>query len=99
MVNTQSLSQCKRSMIFVNTARGGLVNEADLLAAVQSGQVAMAGLDSFAVEPFTAPHPFQGQKNIILSPHIGGVTADAYINMGVGAAKNVLDVLGVNHDF
>jgi len=99
MVNSKSLAQCKRGVMFVNTARGGLVNEADLLAAVQSGQVSMAGLDSFAIEPFAAPHPFQGQKNIILSPHIGGVTADAYINMGVGAAKNVLQILGVNHDF
>ena len=40
-----------------------------------------------------APHPFHGEPKIVLSPHIGGVTADAYVNMGVGAAKNVLDVL------
>ena len=52
-----------------------------------------AGLDSFAVEPMAAPHPFHGEPNIILSPHIGGVTGDAYVNMGVGAAKNVLAVL------
>jgi D-3-phosphoglycerate dehydrogenase len=41
----------------------------------------------------TAPHPFHGQPNIILSPHIGGVTSDAYVNMGVDAARNVLAVL------
>lgn len=93
MVNAATLSACKRGVIVVNTARGGLVNEADLLQAVHSGQVAMAGLDSFAVEPMTAPHPFHGVANILLSPHIGGVTSDAYINMGVGAARNVLDVL------
>ena len=63
--------------------------------ALASGQVAMAALDSFAVEPMAAPHPFHGVPNILLSPHIGGVTSDAYINMGVGAARNVLDVLGV----
>ena len=40
-----------------------------------------------------AGHPFQGEKNFILSPHIGGVTSDAYVNMGVGAARNLLDVL------
>ena len=51
------------------------------------------GLDSFAVEPMTAGHPFHHQPNFILSPHIGGVTGDAYVNMGVGAAKNVLDVV------
>lgn len=93
MVNAQTLAQCKKGVIVINTARGGLVHEADLLAAVQSRQVFAAGLDSFAVEPMTAPHPFHNLPHIILSPHIGGVTSDAYINMGVGAARNVLDVL------
>lgn len=93
MVNAQTLAQCKPGVILVNTARGGLINEADLLAAVQSRHVFAAGLDSFATEPMTAPHPFHHVPHIILSPHIGGVTGDAYINMGVGAARNVLDVL------
>ena len=93
MVNAQTLAQCKPGVIVVNTARGGLVNEADLLAAVQSRHVFAAGLDSFAVEPMTAPHIFHNAPHILLSPHIGGVTSDAYINMGVGAARNVLDAL------
>ncbi|CAN7735444.1 NAD(P)-dependent oxidoreductase [Variovorax paradoxus] len=93
MVNAGTLARCKRGVILVNTARGGLVDEAALLAAVRSGQVGMAGLDSFAVEPMAAGHPFQGEENFVLSPHIGGVTGDAYVNMGVGAAKNVLQVL------
>jgi D-3-phosphoglycerate dehydrogenase len=93
MVNAQTLAACKRGVILVNTARGGLVDEAALLEAMRSGQVAAAGLDSFAVEPMTAPHPFQGEPRITLSPHIGGVTADAYVKMGVGAAKNALAVL------
>nr|WP_232533257.1 MULTISPECIES: NAD(P)-dependent oxidoreductase [Ramlibacter] len=93
MLNAPALAVCKRGVIVVNTARGGLVDEAALLKAVRSGQVACAGLDSFAVEPMTAPHRFHGEPNIILSPHIGGVTGDAYVNMGVGAARNVLAVL------
>lgn len=93
LINAQVLQSCKRGVIVVNTARGGLIDEAALLAAVQSGQVMAAGLDSFAVEPMTVPHPFHGQERIILSPHIGGVTSDAYVNMGVGAAKNLLAVL------
>ena len=93
MVNAQTLKACKRGVMLVNTARGGLIDEAALLQAVRSGQVGAAGLDSFAVEPMAVPHPFQGEANIILSPHIGGVTSDAYINMGVGAARNVLAVL------
>jgi D-3-phosphoglycerate dehydrogenase len=93
LLNARTLAQCKRGVIVINTARGGLIEEDALLAALRSGQVAMAGLDSFAVEPMMPGHPFQGEKNIVLSPHIGGVTGDAYVNMGVGAARNLLQVL------
>ena len=93
LLDAQTLAQCKRGVIVVNTARGGLIDEHALLAAVRSGQVAMAGLDSFAVEPMAPGHPFQDEKRIVLSPHIGGVTSDAYVNMGVSAAKNLLQVL------
>jgi D-3-phosphoglycerate dehydrogenase / 2-oxoglutarate reductase len=93
LVNATTLQACKPGVLFVNTARGGLVDETALLQALRSGQVAAAGLDSFAVEPVTAPHPFHGERNIVLSPHIGGVTGDAYVNMGVVAARNVLAVI------
>ena len=93
LINAQTLARCKPGVIVVNTARGGLIDEPALLAAVQSGQVRMAGLDSFAVEPMTAPHIFHGQPGFVLSPHIGGVTSDAYVNMGVAAAQNTLAVL------
>jgi len=93
LLDAKTLAQCKRGVIVVNTARGGLIDEHALLAAVRSGQVAMAGLDSFAVEPMAPGHPFQDEKRIVLSPHIGGVTSDAYVNMGVSAAKNLLQVL------
>jgi D-3-phosphoglycerate dehydrogenase len=93
MINAQTLGVCKPGVLLVNTARGGLIDEASLLGALSSGQVAAAGLDSFAVEPMTAPHPFHHVPNLVLSPHIGGVTGDAYVNMGLGAARNVLDVL------
>jgi len=93
LINAKTLSACKKGVLIVNTARGGLIDEAALLEAIRSGQVAAAGLDSFAVEPMTAPHPFHGEARITLSPHIGGVTADAYVKMGVAAAKNALGVL------
>ncbi len=93
MVNAQTLAQCRPGVILVNTARGGLVDEDALLQAVRSGHVRAAGLDSFAVEPMAPGHPFQQEPRIILSPHIGGVTSAAYVNMGVAAARNALDVL------
>ena len=93
LLDAAVLAVCKRGVIVVNTARGGLIDEPALLDAIRSGQVACAGLDSFAVEPMVSPHPFQGEPRITLSPHIGGVTADAYVKMGVVAAKNALAVL------
>jgi D-3-phosphoglycerate dehydrogenase len=93
LINARTLSLCKKGVIVVNTARGGLIDEPALLEAIRSGQVASAGLDSFAVEPMTAPHPFHGEPRVLLSPHIGGVTADAYVKMGVAAANNALAVL------
>ena len=93
LLNAQTLAACKPGVIVVNTARGGLIDEPALLAAVRAGQVAAAGLDSFAVEPMTAPHIFHGEPRVLLSPHIGGVTADAYVKMGVAAAQNALAVI------
>jgi D-3-phosphoglycerate dehydrogenase / 2-oxoglutarate reductase len=93
LLNAETLARCKRGVIVVNTARGGLIDEAALLAALSSGQVASAGLDSFQVEPMVAGHPFLGVPNLVLSPHIGGVTGDAYLNMGLAAARNALAVL------
>lgn len=93
MINAQSLARMKDGTILVNTARGGLIDEAALIAALNSGKLRAAGLDSFEKEPFAAPHPLQDIGNAILSPHIGGVTSDAYIAMGTGAARNILAVL------
>lgn len=93
MLNARTLQACKPGVLIVNTARGGLIDEAALLEAVRSGQVGHAALDSFAVEPMTSPHPFHGQAGFTLSPHVGGVTADAYVKMGVAAAGNALAVL------
>lgn len=93
LLNKQTLDQCRPGVIIVNTARGGLIDEDALLAAVRDGRVQAAGLDSFQQEPPPAAHPFFGEENILLSPHIGGVTQDAYVNMGVAAARNLLSHL------
>ncbi len=94
MVNQDTLALCKPGLILVNTGRGGLVDERALLVAMGTGKVAMAGLDAFAQEPPPQDHPFFGHPRLVLSPHIGGVTSDAYVNMGVAAANNILAALG-----
>jgi D-3-phosphoglycerate dehydrogenase len=96
MLNAESLATMRPGAIVVNTARGGLIDEAAMANALRSGALRAAGLDSFQVEPFTAGHPFTGIPNVILSPHIGGVTSDAYVGMGTAAARNVLAALERN---
>ncbi|MCS0631405.1 hydroxyacid dehydrogenase [Telluria mixta] len=93
MLNAATLATMRPGAIVVNTARGGLIDEAALADALKSGALRAAGLDSFQVEPFAAGHPFTAIPNAILSPHIGGVTGDAYVGMGTAAARNVLTVL------
>ena len=93
MLNAGTLATMRPGAIVVNTARGGLIDEAALADALRSGALRAAGLDSFQVEPFTPGHPFTAIPNAILSPHIGGVTSDAYVGMGTAAAANVLAVL------
>lgn len=95
MINATSLASMRDGAIVVNTARGGLIDEAALADALRSGKLRGAGLDSFQVEPFTPGHAFTSLPNVVLTPHVGGVTADAYIGMGTGAAQNILDELAV----
>ncbi|MBB3713066.1 phosphoglycerate dehydrogenase-like enzyme [Limimaricola variabilis] len=77
----------------INTARGGLIDEVALLEAVRSGQLAGAGLDSFATEPPGAAHPFWAEPRITVTPHIGGVTREAGARVGVEAVRGIIDIL------
>ena len=93
LVNRESLAKMRDGVILVNTGRGGLIDDAALLEALATGKVRAAGLDSFTPEPLVGDHQYRNAANVILSPHVGGVSEDAYINMGVGAARNILEVL------
>ncbi|MCR1001133.1 MAG: 3-phosphoglycerate dehydrogenase [Enterobacter cloacae] len=93
MINAETLAYVKRNAILVNTARGGLIDDRSLLAALKNRTLHSAGLDSFTSEPLTAPHHWQGVENVIISPHIGGVSAASYIKMGTVAASNIVDVV------
>ncbi|MEA5215832.1 NAD(P)-dependent oxidoreductase [Enterobacter cloacae] len=93
MINAETLAYVKRNAILVNTARGGLIDDRSLLAALKNRTLHSAGLDSFTREPLTAPHHWQGVENVIISPHIGGVSAASYIKMGTVAASNIVDVV------
>lgn len=93
MLNGASIAGMRDGAVIINTARGGLIDEAALIAALKSGKIRAAGLDSFAIEPLEDSARFHGIPGLILSPHVGGVSSEAYVRMGVDAARNVLSSL------
>jgi D-3-phosphoglycerate dehydrogenase len=92
IVNAKTLATMKKSARIINCARGELVVEADLVAALQSGQVAGAALDVFTVEP-PKESPYFGLDNVILTPHIAGSTAEAQEAVGIQIAQQVREYL------
>ena len=82
----------KESAFLINCARGGIINEVALLDALKSNKIRAAGLDVYDDEPSTSSNPLFSLDNILLSPHIAGVTQEATIRMSKQAVQNVLDV-------
>lgn len=93
VVNAALIARMPQGAFIVNTARGGLIDEAALVAAIRSGHLAGAGLDTFATEPPAADHPYLSEERIVVTPHIGGVTRQAGARVGVEAVRGILDVL------
>ena len=89
MINAETIKKMKNGVRIINCARGGIVNELDLCAALDSGKVAGAGSDVFSAEPVTAENPLLNAKNIILTPHIGASTEEAQDNVGVMIANQI----------
>ncbi|HUU45157.1 MAG TPA: D-2-hydroxyacid dehydrogenase, partial [Acidobacteriota bacterium] len=76
LIGAAQFRRMKRSAYLINVARGSVVDEKALIAALQSGRIAGAGLDVFAAEPLPADHPFYTLPNVAMTPHTSGDTAD-----------------------
>jgi len=87
----KEFAKMKPGVRLVNCARGGVIDEATLLRALESGKVAGAALDVFAVEPPAAGNPLIGATNVSLTPHIGAATVEAQERVGDEAAKIVIE--------
>jgi D-3-phosphoglycerate dehydrogenase / 2-oxoglutarate reductase len=92
IINAKTLATMKKGARIINCARGELVEEAALVAALKSGQVAGAALDVFSIEP-PKESPYFGLDNVILTPHIAGSTAEAQEAVGVQIAQQVREYL------
>ena len=93
MLDASMIAAMKAGAILVNTARGELVDEAALIAALQSGHLAGAALDTYAIEPLAVNSLLRRLPNVLLSPHVAGQTRDAVVKVGLAAAQAILDEL------
>ncbi len=93
MFNAARLKRMKQTAYLINTARGGIVEEAALYDALKSGRLAGAGLDVFEQEPPPFGHPLFELPNVIIAPHVAGVTREAVERMSEQTARNILSVL------
>ncbi len=92
IINAGALAKCKKGVRVVNCARGGLVDEAALKAALDSGQAAGAALDVFPVEP-AKENPLFGMENVVCTPHLGASTTEAQENVALQVAEQMSDFL------
>jgi D-3-phosphoglycerate dehydrogenase len=93
MVNAETLKTMKHGVRLINCARGGIINEAALLDALNSGQVAGAALDVFETEPAPADYALIKHENLISTPHLGASTDEAQVNVAIAIAEQIVDYL------
>ena len=92
LINKKTIAKMKDGVRIINCARGGIVNEADLKAALDSGKVAGAALDVFEEEP-AKENPLFGHENVVCTPHLGAATTEAQVNVALQVAEQMSDYL------
>ncbi len=92
IINAETIAKMKDGVRIINCARGGLIVEADLIAALKSGKVAGAGIDVFEVEP-AKESPLFGMDNVVCTPHLGASTSEAQENVALQVAEQMSDYL------
>lgn len=90
LINGQTLARMKSTAFLINTARGGLVCEADLVEALQAKRLAGAGLDVFENEPTTLSNPLFELKNVVVTPHAAGIDSQSRDDMALSAVQSIL---------
>ena len=93
LINARTLGLMKPTALLINTARGEIVDEPALLDALKGGAIAGAGLDTFSPEPPSPDNPLWQLDNVVLSPHIGGVTEEARREVSLITCANVIALL------
>jgi D-3-phosphoglycerate dehydrogenase len=90
ILDEAAFAKMKKGVLIVNAARGGLIDEAALLKAIENGTVRGAALDVFATEPAPKDHPLFAREEVIATPHLGASTFEAQVNVAVEAAEQMI---------
>jgi D-3-phosphoglycerate dehydrogenase len=93
LLGAEAFTKTRPGVLIVNAARGGIVNEAALLEALQSGRVGGAALDVFEKEPVDPKSPLVAHEKVICTPHLGASTEQAQVNVAIAIAEQVRDYL------
>ncbi|MBI3191738.1 MAG: phosphoglycerate dehydrogenase, partial [Pedosphaera parvula] len=93
MINTAAFAKMKKGVKVINCARGGIIDEKDLVAAIESGQVCGAALDVYEKEPLPPDHPLRKLPQVVMTPHLGASTDEAQENVGIEVAEAITDYL------
>lgn len=93
-ITSRELSLMKKTAVIINCSRGGIINERDLVEALQTGAIAGAGVDVFCHEPPAADDPLLKCPNVVLSPHTAALTREATVRMAEMCVKGCLAVCG-----
>jgi D-3-phosphoglycerate dehydrogenase len=93
MIGRDRIRRMKPGALLINVSRGPVVEDAALIEALSSGQVGGAALDVFVTQPLPPDHPYFGFDNVIITPHMAGITEESMMRMGLGAAEEAIRVL------
>ena len=93
LINEEAFAKMKNGVRIINCARGGIVDEQDLAAAIKAGKVAGAALDVYVDEPPAADHPLLKLDQVITTPHLGASTDEAQLNVAIAVAEQMVDFL------
>ncbi|TAV42028.1 dehydrogenase (plasmid) [Rhizobium leguminosarum] len=93
LLNAGLIGRMKPAAILVNVSRGPVIDDAALIEALRDGRIGGAALDVFATQPLPLDHPYFGFDNVIVTPHLAGLTEESMMRMGIGAASEALRVI------
>jgi D-3-phosphoglycerate dehydrogenase len=93
LISRERIARMKPNALLINVSRGPVIDDEALIDALQEGRIGGAALDVFSTQPLPPGHPYFGFDNVIITPHMAGITEESMMRMGVGAAGEALLVL------